>query len=207
MYFLDSDAAKKICQYHLLHELAQALTCSLSDFAVLPQLRFQLKLSDDHKALSKLETPEAVNLARQLVSKASEVVITAEAANPMLQLERPDIDTGEAVLFAALHDDEHSALISGDKRAYVALSKVDAVPAVNVLWARLICFEEAIYLILQSSDFDAVSTKIRAQPYVDTAIGISFGRAVASTEASAIDALKSYMSDLVKATQGKYQTP
>lgn len=183
------------------------MKCSLSDFAILPQLRFQLKLVDDQKALSKLGTAGAVELARQLVSAASEVVIAAEAANPILQLERPDIDTGEAVLFAALHGDEQSELVSGDKRAYVALSRVDSVPAVDMLWARLICFEEAIYLILQSSDFDVVSTKIRARPSVDTAIGISFGRAVASSQTSVIDALKSYMSDLVKNTQGKYQAP
>lgn len=207
MYFLDSDAAKKICQYHLLHELACALKCSLSDFAVLPQLRFQLRLIDDQSALSKLGTAGAVELARQLVSAASEVVIASEEANPILQLGRPDIDTGEAVLFAALHGDEQSELVSGDKRAFVALSRVDSVPTVDMLWARLICFEEAIYLILQSSDFDVVSTKIRAQPSVDTAIGISFGRAVANSQASVIDALKSYMGDLVKNTQGKYQAP
>lgn len=207
MYFLDSDAAKKICQYHLLHELVGALKCSLSDFAVLPQLRFQLKLSDDQKALSKLETAEAVELARQLVSAASTVVIDAGVANSIFQLERPDIDTGEAVLFAALLSDKQSELVSGDKRAYVALSKVDSVSAIDLLWVRLICFEEAIYLILQNADFNVVSTKIRARPGVDAAIGISFGRAVASSKASVIGALKSYMSDLVKSTQGKYQAP
>lgn len=207
MYFLDSDAAKKICQYHLLHELAGALKCTLSDFVVLPQLRFQLKLVDDQKALSKLETAEAVELARLLVSAASEAVITINAANPILQLGRPDIDTGEAVLFAALSADEQSKLVSGDKRAFIALSKVDSLPVVDALWPRLICFEEAIYLILHHSDFDMVSAKIRARPDVDAAMGISFGRSIASPKISVIDALKSYMNDLSRNTKGKYQAP
>lgn len=98
LYLLDSDAAKKLCQYQLLYELTVALGCSLGDFAVLPQLRFQLKLDKDDKALAKLGTQAAVDLARDLVASASSVEIEADAANPLLQLNRPDIDSGEATL-------------------------------------------------------------------------------------------------------------
>lgn len=207
MYLFDSDAAKKICQYHLLYELAEALNCSLSDFAVLPQLKFQLKLANDDKAFSKLGSVEAINCARQLVNAASEVEVVAEAANPLLELNRPDIDSGEAILFAALYDANDKGLISGDKRAFIALSKVDGLPLLDALWARFICFEEAVFLILRETDFQQVSEKIRSRPGVDTAISIAFGRVEANPREMVIDAIKSYMCSLVKDTNGKYIPP
>ncbi len=207
MYLLDSDAAKKICQYHLLHELASALNCAIGDFAVLPQLKFQLKLAKDEKALAKLGTEEAVALARQLIAAASEVEIVAEAANPLLQLNRPDIDSGEATLFAALHGNEEAELLSGDKRAYVALSKVDGMPVVDALWSRLICLEEAVYLIVRSIDFQLISEKIRARPEVDMAVSISFGRVIANPPDAVLEALQGYMQSLVEDTGGKYLLP
>lgn len=206
MYLLDSDAAKKICQYHLLHELAGALNCALNDFAVLPQLKYQLKLSRADKALAKLGTEEAVSLAQQLIGAASEVEVMAESANPLLQLNRPDIDSGEAVLFAALHDNE-AELLSGDKRAYIALAKVDGVPLVDALWAQLICFEEAMYLVLKHVDFQLVSDKVRARPDVDIAISISFGRAVANPLETVNGALLAYLRSLQADTGGKYLLP
>ena len=207
LYLLDSDAAKKLCQYQLLHELTVAVGCSLGDFAVLPQLRFQLKLDKDDKALAKLGTQAAVDLASELVAAASSVEIDADAANPLLQLNRPDIDSGEATLFAALHSNDNAQLCSGDKRAFIALSKVNDIPVIDALWARLICLEEAIYLILQSADFQIVSDKVRAQPDVDISLSIAFGRAVASSQESVIEALQSYMGSLAEKTDGKYLLP
>ena len=204
MYLLDSDAAKKICQYSLLHELAAALSCTLSEFAILPQLKFQLKLANAEKAHEKLGSQEAVEMARQLVAAASEVVVFVDIANPLLQLNRPDIDSGEATLFAALHSDDDSSLVSGDKRAFVALSKVDGVPVADALWARLICLEEALLLILRHADFQQVSEKVRSVPTVDTAISIAFGRTHANPIEGVLDGLNSYLQELHAKTSGKY---
>jgi len=207
LYLLDSDAAKKICQYLLLNELADALSSSLNDFAVLPQLKFQLKLAHDAKALAKLGTQEAVELARRLVSEASEVEVSAETANMILELNRPDIDSGEATLFAALHVADEASLVSGDKRAFVALSKIDDHPIVDALWVRLICLEEAMYLILQTTDFQQVSDKVRAHPEVDTTLSIVFGRVSVNERPAVVQALHSYMQALVNDTSGKYLLP
>ncbi|PTU03172.1 hypothetical protein DBR45_08490 [Pseudomonas sp. HMWF031] len=207
MYLLDSDVAKKICQYQLLHELVEALDCGLEGFAVLPQLRFQLKLSNQAKAVQKLGSEAAVDLAQQLVAHAVEVQIAAEAANPILELNRPDIDSGEATLFAALYDNDSDSLISGDKRAFIALSQVNGLPVLDALWARLICIEEAIHYIVRTASFGTVSAKIRAMPAVDTAISIAFGRAKPNPQADVLDALMSYIKDLQRQTAGKYVLP
>lgn len=202
MYLLDSDAARCLCQYQLLHELAGALECSLTDFAVLPQLRFQLKLGKS-KALEKLGSLEAIQLAEQLVASATEVTVSVESANAMLLSGRPDIDAGELILFAALCDDESSALVTGDKRALVALSHLTEGPR-DALWGRLICLEEAVTLIVKHIGFETVSQKIRARPEVNTALSLAFGRSEAASRTSALEGLSSYIKDVMRSTQGKY---
>ncbi|WP_417500148.1 hypothetical protein [Methylophaga sp.] len=204
MYLLDSDAAKKVCQYQLLDELSQALDSPLNEFAVLPQLKFQLRLNNDIKSLEKLGSPEAVRLANLLVEQAAEVEIVAETANPILELNRPDIDSGEAILFAALYGSDNDSMLSGDKRAFVALSKINEIPKVEALWARVICLEEAIYLILKTADFEKVSDKVRERPDVDISLSIAFGRSKVNTLHEVSEALLSNMKHLNAETSGKY---
>lgn len=207
MYLLDSDAAKKVCQYQLLHELTVALGSNLSEFAVLPQLKFQLRLNDHIKSLEKLGSHEAVSLAKLLIQQAAEVEIVAETANPILELNRPDIDSGEAILFAALYGSDSDSMLSGDKRAFVALSKINEIPQIEALWTRVICLEEAIYLILQVADFQEVSYKVRARPDVDISLSIAFGRSKVNTSDEVSEALFSNMKHLRSETNGKYILP
>ncbi|UZE01126.1 hypothetical protein [Pseudomonas mediterranea] len=204
MYLLDSDAARKLCQYELIEELIVLLGCAMGDVAVLPQLKFQLRLTSDAKALEKLGTADAVELARRLVVTAREVEVSAASANPLLELNRPDIDTGEATLFAALWESADLSLVSGDKRAFIALSKVDGIPVIDGLWARMLCLEEALLLLARDGDFPTVSQRVRNRPDVDTSIGISFGRTAPATQQTVIDALQSYIDNLRQQTSGKY---
>ena len=204
MYLLDSDAARKLCQYQLIHELTRALECALADLAVLPQLIFQLRLNNPENALKKLGSNESVTMAIELVRHANTVEVLIEQSNHILDFERPDIDSGEAVLFAALYQNAQDRLISGDKRAFVALSNItDPIPTEGI-WARLICLEEAILLILEREGFDLVSAKVRARSDVDKAISMVFGRTQAANHASVLEALNSYIKDLDRSTGGKW---
>lgn len=204
MYLLDSDAARKLCQYELIEELIVLLGCTIGDVAVLPQLKFQLRLANDVKALEKLGTANAVDLAKRLIASAQEVEVSATSANPLLELNRPDIDTGEAILFAALSERSDSSLVSGDKRAFVALSKVNGVPMIDGLWARMLCLEEALLWLARDGDFPTVSERVRNRLDVDTSIGISFGRSTPAAQQTVIDALQSYIDHLKQQTSGKY---
>lgn len=205
MYLLDSDAVRKLCRYELIDELACALRCTFADFAVLPQLRYQLKLSNPEAALKKLGHENAVVLASRLMEKAKTVEVSASSANPLLGLDYPGIDSGEAVLFAALFEFEQASLISGDKRAYVALSRIDDLEVIDTLWVRLICLEEAVQLLLHNFPFDIVSSKIRSRGG-DEALSIVFGRTAPSSQPSAVEALDSYVKALKRSTNSKYLT-
>jgi len=205
LYLLDSDAARKLCQYLLLDEFAESLGCGFQDFAVLPQLKFQLAIQHESKALKKLGSSEAVLLAQALVAAALEIDLSPGAANNLLQLNRPDIDSGEAVLFAALSQREEDMMVSGDKRAYVALSGIEGHSLVDGLWLRLISLEEAVLLILRCYPFELVSDRIRARNEVDMSLRIAFGSSSANTQATVIAALESYLGDLARLTGSKYR--
>ncbi|MGE8362443.1 hypothetical protein [Pseudomonas sp.] len=206
MYLLDSDAARKLCQYLLLDEFAASLGCGLQELAVLPQLKFQLSTQNESKALKKLGSREAVLLAQALVAAAVEIDLSPDAANNLLQISRPDIDSGEAVMFASLSQRDQDMMISGDKRAYVALSGIEGHPLVEGLWLRLICLEEAILLILRCFPFELVSDRIRARSDVDMSLRIAFGSSSANTQETVIAALESYLGDLAQSTGGKYRS-
>lgn len=204
MYLLDSDAAKKICQYCLLDELASSLACSLDDFSVLPQLRYQLKLNSRGKSLEKLGSENALNEASKLIEHSSEVEVSQDSANLLLELNQPDIDSGEATLFAATHE-TGGDLVSGDKRAFIAISKINGHDVIDTLWVRFICFDEAMLLLIKKCCFDQVSTKVRSRPDVDTAMSIAFGRSNPNPREETLTAINSYIGTLVDNTAGKYQ--
>lgn len=182
-----------------------SLGCGFQDFAVLPQLKFQLAIQNEPKALKKLGSREAVLLAQTLVGAAAEIDLSPDAANNLLQISRPDIDSGEAVLFAALSQRDEGTMVSGDKRAYLALSGIEGHSLVGGLWSRLICLEEAVLLILRCYPFELVSDRIRARNDVDMSLRIAFGSSSASTQETVIAALESYLGDLVRSTSGKYR--
>lgn len=115
--------------------------------------------------------------------------------------ERPDIDSGEAVLFAALHQSPDDRMLSGDKKAFVALSKIDARKVTDSLWARLICLEEALVLILKHGNFEQVSAKVRARSDVDMTLSMAFGRSQAAEESNVFDTLASYAGQLHRDTR------
>lgn len=204
MYLLDSDAAKKLCQYCLINELASSLACSLDEFSVLPQLHYQLRLNNQKKSLEKLGSESALQEAFRLIERSSEVEVSQDSANLLLELNQPDIDSGEAILFAATHE-MGGDLLSGDKRAFIAISKINGNEILDTLWVRFICFDEAMLLLIKKCCFENISRKVRSRPDVDTAISIAFGRSAPNHREEALSALNSYIGHLVTNTSGKYQ--
>lgn len=200
---LDSDVARKIVQYDLLSELTVALSCNLSDLEILPQLKFQLKLNKPDKALEILGSKKAVKAANALVGAAAEVEID-DPENELLLLDSLGIDTGERVLFAALAERSQDKLISGDKRAFYALAKLEEPAIIKTLWSRIICLEQAIAVILKSHPFETISQKIRARPDVDAAMRMAFGHSQASSRSGAEEGLASYINALIQQTSGKF---
>lgn len=206
LYLLDSDAARKLAQYDLVNELIAALNCQKVHLAVLPQLKYQLGLTvaDQSKALKLLGNQQSLMAAKDLIAHAAEVDITPDAANPILQLNRPNLDSGEKTLLAALVSQPDDKLVSGDKKALVAISKINDIPILKGVWLRILCLEEAMHLIVRNHAFEDISLKIRARPDVDTAVSIIFGKSAANNYDNVIEGLNSFLRSLHKDTDGNY---
>lgn len=203
-YLIDSDVARCMCTYELIEDLASALKVRLEDFLILSQLRYQLRLNDEDKALKKLGSHEAVEQAIRLVAKASEVVVMAESANYVLLESTPGIDGGELTLFAALCDNPDTGLVTGDKRALIALCTLSGPIVGKFTWAQILCLEEAVAHLVAHFGLEHVSAKVRAHQGANTALDMIFGKSKPSDLAGVNEGLKSYLGDLVEKTQRKY---
>lgn len=203
-YLLDSDVVRCMCTYTLMEDLAVALGVNLKDFFVLSQLRFQLHLSKPDKALKKLGSIEGVEQAQMLVATASELVLMTDSANYILLEGTPDIDGGELALFAALCDDKCAGLVTGDKRALIALCKVGGPIETRFSWTQILCLEDAVAHLIAKFGLDHVSQKVRGRSGVNTALEIIFGTSTAASIQDVNQGLTSYLNDLVDKTQGKY---
>lgn len=203
-YLLDSDAAKKLCQYSLIQELADTLGIALSEFTILPQLKFQLYATKPAKALKKLGSADAVAQLHLLLDQATEVEIGLDGAALIPWLDRPDIDSGEQLLFAVLIEQPDTQLLTGDKRALTSFAKIENPPPTPLLWPRILCFEDALLLLVTLGPFDIVSQNIRMHLEVDTATSIVFGLHTAHAKESVIAGLASYVRSIKNETGGAY---
>ena len=200
MVLLDSDLARKVCQYGLINDLKLLCACSDADFTVLPQLKFQLKIGKPG-AVRKLGSERAVAAAGALLAQAQEIELGSDAANLLLSLELPGIDTGEQVLFAALVLNELATLLTGDKRALVSLASVDELSSV---WPRIRVLEDVVLGMVKTRDFYDISAKVRARPDVDVSLSLAFGRTAPAPLEGVIEGLVSYLQSLTEDTGGRY---
>jgi len=206
MYFLDSDVVKKTAQYDLFNELISSYESEPHHFSVLPELKFQLHLVNKEKSVEKLGSEIAYNALSTFLDSANEIeIIPTDAANEILALDLSNLDIGEQVLLAAVSSTDEGKMISGDKRAFISISKIDHLSSIDDLWPYLICFENALKkIVLSQNAFGSISQKIRNRPDADSSIKIAFGVISPANIDSVMQALESYINDLVSKTSGKY---
>ncbi len=206
MYFLDSDVVKKTAQYDLFNELIDSYESEARHFYVLPELKFQLHLANKDKSVKKLGSEDAYIALSTFLDSAREIdVIPTGTANEILTLDLVNLDIGEQVLLASVSSADEGKMISGDKRAFISISKIDHLPSIDNLWPYLICFENALQkIVLSQQPFESISQKIRSRPDADKSIKIAFGVSSPADIDSVMQALESYINDLVSKTAGKY---
>ena len=206
MYFLDSDVVKKTAQYDLFNELISSYESEPHHFSVLPELKFQLHLAHKEKSVKKLGSENAFIALSTFLDSANEIeLILTDAANEILAIDQSNLDIGEQVLLAAVSSTDEGKMISGDKRAFISISKINYLQSIDSLWPYLICFENELQkIILSQKPFEPISEKIRNRPDADNSIMIAFGVSSPTDIASVMQALESYINDLISKTSGKY---
>lgn len=200
---VDTDVLVKGACYGLLSELTAAVSNTAPSCGVLGAARFVVPNAIDRqrlegeRALARtafqdfLEQHEVV----EPTPAEQELAVELEAAAQALAL---NLDTGESQLVAILVTRDIPSLLTGDKRAIVALEQLlETVPHLEPLVARVYCLEQAVRRLLEIVELDSVRRAVCAEPSIDKALSICFSCSRADASVASITAgLESYIASL-----------
>lgn len=202
---LDNDIAFKVACYRLVDEMIAATTINDTPPAMLSVGRFVLrKKLARHQRVR--DSPAAQNALEQLLQSVGFVEpiegeialasgIEAAAARSGLEL-----DSGESLLLAMLHLREHAYLVTGDKRAVVAM----AVVARELSAGRVRCLEQLMAQIIDHLGVPAVRAHVCSEPLADRALSAAFSCASAGEQSTegVLAGLSSYIEHLRREAPG-----
>jgi hypothetical protein len=108
------------------------------------------------------------------------------------------LDAGESQLCAVLVERSIPLMLTGDKRAIVAMEQLlEAYDWLSDACGKVRCLEQLILVLIDRIEPDIVRACICGEPHVDTALGICFScHEDATTEASIVECLESYINHL-----------
>lgn len=192
---IDNDALLKLARYGLLDQALTLFKCNPTDVSVLPAAKYRLlpaknrlRFCQDEESATRLEAFfEISNL------------LDAGLANPdLLDVLNavPNIDAGEALLFAVAANNRNTLVITGDKRSLEALCSYDSVADVSKALAGRVVSLEVLFSMLAEYQFTLIQERVRAKPDVDTTLKIVFGVTFPADCESVKKGFASYISDL-----------
>ena len=196
---MDNDALLKLALYGLLDEAVSVFGCTASDVCVLATAKYSLLPAKNRLQLCKDEE----SAARLEAFLRTSSPLNVGAADPeLLDLLNiiPNIDTGEALLFAVGSTNRDTLVITGDKRSLVALCSYDSVSNVSEALAGRVLSMEVLFLMLIEHQFALIQERVRAKPDVDKTLNIVFGVTVPGNVESVREGLDSYIRDLFSKT-------
>lgn len=103
-----------------------------------------------------------------------------------------ELDSGESQLVAVLIARHFSAMVTGDKRAIIALAQV----GVEGLTGKIYCLEQVLQIIIASSDWQAVRVKVCSERQMDMAVAMVFACHSEPSIESVSEGLESYIGNL-----------
>jgi hypothetical protein len=191
----DTDILLKLSALDLVQETLQLLQLSEQDVYLLPSATHYLRKAD--KRLIYRYGKEGVERAQKLVQQAKFVGFHLEKSELELLSSVPDIDTGEALLYASTYALQEFWLLTGDKRSLTALAaSPNCQPIAARLSGKVICLEQIVIHSLSSYPFEILLSKIVPARECDTAVKVAFGSGNQTDLSHAIGALDAYISEL-----------
>ena len=163
---IDTDAFCKLTIGGVLDDSLNLFGASLSECGRLPALPYMLRRG-------RLRTLYGAETCDALLSAAMDMPVIESSSDSYLDLliAVPDIDPGEAQLFAAAAaTDLH--LITGDKRALRALRNVEGMP--DALSGRVIVLESALLELCETLGLEEVRRRIEGLGQFDNVVRICF---------------------------------
>lgn len=194
LLFTDNDILLKLANCNLLDCFIDELSLSHHEVFLTPKAKFSLQ-SQLNKNLSSQEAKDSLSNFLMKVSYIEDPVDDSLIAD---LISIPNIDSGEAILFAKLISTEASFLATGDKRSLKAiLEEVELQKFRTHFLNRVYTFESVLLFLLDRKGFLFVSSMISRNPDMnDSVLRMAFGNGRDEQHARAC--LNSYSQDLLE---------
>lgn len=201
---LDNDVTLKVVCYSLVPDLVALGTSNGLPPAILGVARFVIgkrltrasNVADAARATTEFE--QLLQTAVLIEPDDEELGLAAdlEAEASRLSLE---LDGGESQLLAILARRACRLLMTGDKRAIVAMAVVAPALSAN----RIVCLEQVMVRLVDVAGLEVVRLHVCREPAVDRAITSCFACSTEAVErADVLEGLRSYISHLDRAAPG-----
>lgn len=204
MGVVDNDIILKGACYGLLPDICRGgAEVAAEDLGVLSSCRFIVadrirqhgSLRDANRALQALAP--FLEAAITLDPTEDEQRLAADIELGAQELGLP-LDTGESQLCAVVVERSIPAMLTGDKRAVIAMEQLlEACGWLSYACGKVRCLEQLVLAMIDRIGPDTVRACICAEPGADNALGICFScHDGVATEAAIIEGLRSYIDHL-----------
>lgn len=192
MLCVDVDALCKLAHWNILPLLPEITGYHWSDMATISSVK--------HRANRALEKPDG-----RLFHSVDAAKVVCECIEQMDTLPSPhtetlsalaeshQIDSGEAVLLAAIAGDTKGILLTGDKRALRGLAQLDCA---GKFAGRIMLIEQIIWLCLRVRGRDWLLSNVCPYQGMDKAISIVLGSQCDASTDSINDGIASYLAEI-----------
>ena len=199
---VDNDVVLKLCRYGYHRYLKATLggwsaaILNVSRFALRDRVRKTTDVADREQLAAAME--EAIETYQLIQPDNGEVALAADLEEEATR-RGLELDAGESQLLAVLLTRTSPVLLTGDKRAVVAIHGLGAIDAAG----RVGCLEQIMGSLLTMTDFTAFRRGICADPGADRAITASFACSTSSVDEHDVRVgLRSYINHLRAASGG-----
>jgi hypothetical protein len=171
---IDNDVLLKLARYGLLDEAIALFECTPTDVRVLATAKYRLLPAKNRLRFCKDEESAA---RLEAFLKTSNPLDAGLADPDLLDVLNavPNIDAGEALLFAVGANNRDTLVITGDKRSLAALCSHDSVADVSKALAGRVVSMEVLFSMLTEYQFTLIQERVRDKPDVDMTLKIVFG--------------------------------
>lgn len=192
---IDTDLFVLLAGAGLLPHLAQCLGVPHENMRRLPSLQSQIK---SKRFIDKIPVAELARLQQAI----NDIPAWTDSPADTAVLDRlaavPDIDPGEALLFATLYEQPVYLLASGDKRSMIALGNAPGLDDVRTaIKGRIVSLETALTLLVNQNGAAFIGPALQPLAPKHKTIDILIGTKTTFDNNEAIRQIRSYLDNLV----------
>lgn len=194
---IDNDVLVKAAHWGLLDHLPALVEADWNAVAAPESLIYRARRAD----------PKLFRNAAAAADLFGRLAKTARLPPPNVEVVRQlqgavGIDVGELALIGALYDYPETILLTGDKRALVALADPAFATIHERIRGRVMCLEQFLAYVLTRTGPEALAVAVGAHRELDAAARCIVGSTDTKNAASIQEGLKSYINDLNQKAAG-----